>query len=443
MPLLFIEIIILILYVRTYKYNNLIDDQTPRSGVLLVIGERPDHYSFYDKQRPIMATVTNIGVFMAACAWIYVIWGFWPALLFAVLPTNVCGVAWTTGNYYMSTVLLNLCCHWFVLNFGLIGIGIGSAFYTAALGSTVNAIPYAFVLMLLKPSWQNALMFLPLLSFLFGYRFRTGLKLRKDKHKLIKIDSEKTGLSKIFIMVRVTAYYIMLNFWPSRLGFFHDFSNMPEAHIEKPNRLFFLSCALLILFAILGWQYSPDGTIWFFLFIGVFSQFTTFGQFVAERYMVLANVGFCLIVASYFANIEITLWVIATLWFCMSWGYIRAYKNNVSLCSHSIVSFPNCPSNYNNLASHYLERGQRDKAIEPLLCALHFTKGASPGTHINLCNCYASVGHFQKALYHNQEALKGCSEDLVEGLRKQANDLQDRINKIEQNKRTLKKYGII
>lgn len=443
MSLLFIEIIILILYFRTYKYNNLIDDQTPRSGVLLVIGNRPDHYSFYDKQRPIMATITNVVVLMAVCGYIYILWGFWPSLLFAVLPTNVCGTAWNTGNYYMSTVLLNLCSHWFILKFGLIGIGIGSAFYTAALGSTVNAIPYAFVLMLLKPSWQNALIFLPLLSFLFGYRFQTGLKLRKENHKLIRVETGKISLSRIFIMVRVTAYYIMLNFWPSRLGFFHDFSNMPEAHSEKPNRLFFLSAILIALFTYLGWQYSPEGTIWFLLFIGVFSQFTTFGQFVAERYMVVANVGFCIIVYSYFKNYENILWIISTLWFCISWGYIRAYKNNVSLFSHSIVSFPNCPSNYNNLASHYLERGQRDKAIEPLMCALHFTKFNSSGTHINLANCYSSVGHFQKALHHTQEALKGCAEDLKEGLVNQQKDLQARVEKIEQNKRTLKKYGII
>jgi len=441
--MILIVALILILYLRTYKYNNLIDDFVPRSGVLLVLGEKPEHYSFYDKQRPLLATITNVGVFIAACIYIYIIWGFIPALLFAVMPTNVCGVAWTTGNYYMSTVLLTLCAHWFTITFGLIGTIIGMCFYTAALGSTVNAIAYAFILPVIVPVWSSWLMFLPLFSFLFGHRFQTGLKLRKDKHAQIKIESGKTSWTKIFVMTKVTAYYIVLSLWPSRLGFFHEIANYPEYHSEEPNRVFYLSLLLIIVFGYFGLTYNLQATIWWFLCIGVFSQFTTYGQFVAERYMVLANVGFCWLLASFATTTGFPIYILATLWFYKSWDYIRAYKSNLSLFCHSITSFPKSPSNYVNLASHYMERNQKEKAIEPLLVGLKLSKGNSPNLHSNLASCFASVGYFTKALEHTDIALAGCGEHMKESLTKQRDELLMRIEKVDRNKRTLKKYGII
>ena len=385
-----------------------------------------------------MATVTNIGVFIAVCGYISLLWGFWPAMLFAVLPTNVCGVAWTTGNYYMSTVLLILATHWTAMNIGTFQ---AIPFYVAALGSTVNAIPYAFVLPFLKSWPMGWIMFIPLAFYLFGNRFQSGLKLRQEKHKLIHIEAGKISWRSIFVMVKVVGYYILLNLWPSRLGFFHEYPKY--ASNDRADRLFWLNAVLIGLFAWVGFTWNIIGTIWWFLFIGIFSQFTTFGMFVAERYMLVANVGFCLIVASYFQSNPTILWIIATLWACKSWSYIRAYKSNLYLFSHSISAFPGTPENYNNLASHYIERGQKEKAIEPLLCALRLTTTKSEGIHTNLANCYSQVGYFQKALFHTQEALKYCADNLREGLIKQEMDLKDRLEKIERNQRTLKKYGII
>lgn len=438
--LIVINILVVVLYARTYKYKQLVDDFVPRSGVLLVLGERPENHSFYDKQRPLLATVTNVVVFMASCSYIDLIWGFWPAIFFAVLPTNVCGGAWTTGNYYMSTVLLTLAAHYCLITFSNI-VPIQWAFYTAALGSTVNAIPLAFVEIITRPSWQSVCLLIPLAAFLFGHRFRTGLKLRKEKHSLIKIDSGKVSFSKIFVMVKVTGYYIILNLWPSRLGFFHEYPKY--AHKEAPDKLFWLNLILISLFACLGYQYNFEGMVWWFLFIGVFSQFTTYGQFIAERYMVLANIGFILIINAYLGQHDTIKWILATLWFCNSWGYVRAYKSNLTLFHHSIQSFPGAPENYNNLASHYLERGQREKAIEPLLLCLRFSGINSPNIHTNLANCYAQVGYYHKALLHTQEALKGCADDKKDGLLAQCRELQDKLEKIAKNKQSLKKYGII
>lgn len=437
--LFIINITILILYVRTYKYKYLIDDFVPRGGYLLVLGDRPKHYSFYDTQRPILATITNIGVYMATCGFIYLLWGFWPAMLFAVMPTNVSGVAWNTGNYYMSTVLLILCTHYLFTTCGWLGAGLAIAFYVAALGSTVSAIPYAFYTTITSPI--GYIFIIPLLFFLFGNRFQTGLRLRKEKHALIKVESGKISWRAIFVMTKVIGYYIMLSFIPSRLGFFHSYPKY--AHSDKPDRLFYLTLILCAVFAMWGLTVNWQMTLWFFLFIGIFSQFTTFGMFVAERYMYVANVAICVLIALYLPQDGLYCTIVAVSWFWLSFNYIRAYKSNMTLCMHSISAFPETPENYNNLASHYLERGDKIKAIEPLLCALQLTTVHSPGLHMNLANCFAQAGMFTKALHHTEEALKYCAENDKEPLNRQRNDLLDRLRKISINKKELKRKGII
>ena len=138
--------IILLLYTRTWKFNNLIDDHVPRGGYLLNLNEKPEHHSYYDKRRPILATITNVGVFVAVCFAIHHTFGWKSALLFSVFPLNVNGVAWTTGNYYMTTVLFIVTSFYFVQHLGLIGDIAGVIFYVAGLGSTVSAIPFAFLL---------------------------------------------------------------------------------------------------------------------------------------------------------------------------------------------------------------------------------------------------------------------------------------------------------
>src|SRR3972149_2339445 len=93
--------VILFLYLRTWRYNYLIDDPVPRDGYLYSLSVKVPH-TWYDRRRTVMATVTNIGVFISSCAYVHLLFGWKAALLFAVFPLNVVGTAWITGNYYMS-----------------------------------------------------------------------------------------------------------------------------------------------------------------------------------------------------------------------------------------------------------------------------------------------------------------------------------------------------
>ena len=99
--------LILILYARQWKFQLKIDDPVKRDGYLYE-GPQKVKPEFYKQTQPLMATITNIGVYMAVCGYIHYLFGWKVALLYALIPTNVGSAAWVTGNYYASTTLLVL-----------------------------------------------------------------------------------------------------------------------------------------------------------------------------------------------------------------------------------------------------------------------------------------------------------------------------------------------
>ena len=120
MTFLFIVALILILYGRTYKYNRLIDDTLPRETYLWTATAKKVHYRWYDQRRSRLATFTNIGTYVGVLLSLYMCFGWRVSLLYGLMPTNVSGVAWSTGNYYMTTVLF-ICTGFYFLSHGLHG----------------------------------------------------------------------------------------------------------------------------------------------------------------------------------------------------------------------------------------------------------------------------------------------------------------------------------
>jgi len=145
MELLLILIILLALYGRTWNYKNLIDDCTPRDKAPWYTVEVD--YHFYDKKRPIMYVVTNITVFYFACVAMYLNFGFYPALLYAVIPTNTQAGTWQVGSFYMTTTLFLLTGYYYMTHYEW-GWIVSAVMYLSALNSTVSAMPYIAVIII-------------------------------------------------------------------------------------------------------------------------------------------------------------------------------------------------------------------------------------------------------------------------------------------------------
>lgn len=248
------------------------------------------------------------------------LFGWEVAVLYAVMPTNVSGVAWNTGNYSMSTVFLVLTAYFFFTFGTWWGVLLSAVFYYGALESTVGSIPFAFLCTFLNPVLSIP-MYLPLVIFMTSARFRHGIKIRKEYHEKLGFPTCEINLSNIVVMTKVLGYYIALATGFMPLGFFHSFGK--EEDLRHPTRLFYLSGLLLTITAWWGYTVSPLGIVWFFLFIGIFSQYVTgLGQFVTERYTYLSSIGVCIILAN---ALPYELFIIlASLWFMITLRYIPA-----------------------------------------------------------------------------------------------------------------------
>jgi len=433
----------LLLYLKIYKYNYCIDDICKRHHYLTTMTGDIDDKNYYNQRRSTFDTVTNIGVFIATIWYVYLIFGFWPAILFTVFPLNVGSVAWKSGGMYMETCLLIVATHYFVINYEPWGLALAFILYWGALESTVSAIPYAFVVPLITHDIRTLIFFIPLALFLSGKRFQNGFKVRQKHHKNLLVHNVgQFHISRVIIMVKVIGYYIFLLLWPSRLGFFHDCA--VHIHNTKLDKYFWSLGGIALFFGIWAIAVDINMAVWFFGFCALYSQFIILGMFTAERYTIIFNVAFC-VLAYKFLNTHFPpgLIILATLYFYRSFLYIRAFRNNRILFATSMESFPDMPDNYNNLACWYLDRNEHIQAIPVLLSALKIIPYKNASIHQNLAYCYTRIADFEKALWHVREALRICPIDKRERLEMEEVDLQQRIWRIQQNKKLLKQKGII
>src|SRR3990167_8180993 len=122
----------------------------------------------------------------------------------------------------------------------LIGSVVGNIFFTAALGSTITCIGIPFVFLFTGTLWGLSFSW-PLVFYLFGKRFRTGFAIRDSGKK------DKVTYKKLAVMVKVTAYYIYLSLFPTKLAFFRefgfDFQRKPKVQkeLESFNKNFWVA----------------------------------------------------------------------------------------------------------------------------------------------------------------------------------------------------------
>lgn len=427
----------LILYARQYKYHILIDDPVRRDDCPHVVPTDKVPAQTYQKRKSLLAVATNLVVFLACCGYVQLLWGWPAALLFAVFPLNVCGAVWNTGNYYQSTVLLVLTTHYLLTVWGIAGAWVSIFFYWAALNSTPTALSYFPISLFWVYGWYHLV---PLSFYLAGKRFKATISGRQGAHANMGITPRVT-FETLANVPKVIAYYIWLTLWPSRLAFFHSWG---KDRVAYKHPLVLLGSSLICLvWAITLYKINPIMCLWWFAAIGLWSQFIYLGQFIAERYTLLANVAWCVVLGTLLAGHPVAMAVIATLYFSKSWSYAKSYFHNERLFNDSIAAQPEAVENYNNLAYFLLDRGRVVEAIRPLHVALLLAHGQTFGIHTNLANCYIASGEYAKALYHTETALAQAPEDRRHQLINQKFTLVEKIRLISRNKKKLMRDGLI
>jgi len=361
MYILLIIALIIALYIRTVDYNYVIDDHVQRQDYPIPPTEAVSP-QFYDTKPTKKYRAFVIGMHCVNTIVIYLLWGWVPALLFAVHPMSIWSTAWITGNYYGTTTFFMLIAYYILHQFpNFIGGLVSAGIFTAALYSTFDSISMPFLHLLCFNPW-GLLWFLPLAFFLRGKKFKGGLQSRLTILEGKHIYSKYFPFNRISVMTKVVAWYISNTIVPMNVYFFDAYlehvrdykSDWDEAH--SFDRRFWESLIVCVVTFVLGYTISPVGIVWFFLAVGLHSQFNLLGQSLAQRYIYVGLPGMCIVVGTFLAPHPLIAVFIAGFLACKTHIALPSWKNQEELLKNEVLENPYRGESFATLAQYYISK---------------------------------------------------------------------------------------
>jgi len=449
MALFWILALVVVLYIRTLNYTYVIDDCVRREGYMYDVPLTSPPAGFFNTKPSKLYRLFMIGMHCVNVSIIYMLWGWAPALLFAVHPLSVWGVAWVTGNYYATATYFTLIAYYIITTFPNIwGVMVAMPIFAAALNSTVCPMTFPFLFIFTLQPWGLS-MFIPLAIFLRGRKFTTGIKIRRDinNDKVYREKSVKINyFRRIAVMTRITARYIFPCFYPDRLGFFDSYGRKLKERPEVYNAFhsfsldFWVSFALCLTVFVGGLMISPVGTFWFFVFAALHSQFNLTGQFYAQRYLYLSSIGICIIVGTAVQPFPVIVAVIATFLVFRTHFFIHAFSSQEAIWRNDVDAFPHSSQSWNNLAQFYLQVDTNSYPVWRLNEVGYFlfrAEAIDPNSweiQMNLACFFVRVGQLNEALARTDKSIEllkplGGLPHPLEALKKQRPAIMAMIEK--------------
>lgn len=435
MELVLALVLIVVLYARTINYANCIDDGVKIEDTLYLVPTSTPPPAFFKNKSPIGYRLRAIGIHMLNTCLVYLILGGHAALLFAVFPISVNNVAWITGSYYSIATFFTLTSYYFLLHSPwYIGAPLAMMFFGMALNATIVTISFPFVFLFANPIGLCTL--IPLIFFLVGKRFKTGIKIREQFSKPPCYAPDVFTLGRIVVCVKVVAYYLYLTLVPIKLVFFHAFGNKflldktQTKDLMSINKMFFGSILLIgCLIGVGVFTHHLFWSMWFLVIISAFSQYRILGQFFAERYMYPATIGVIALLSLLPSSL---FWLLLGMYIVRTFMFIPTFRCNASLYENGTCFEPTEPSNFCNLSDWYL-------LIEPdLSLAGYYAQTTSKidpedfKPHVNMSSLFMFLQQYPFALTEAQIALRKAegktSPVFLDIIKNQINRIQGQIN---------------
>ena len=325
---------------------------------------------FYDTKPSPWYRLFMIGMHCVNVSIVYLIWGWAPALLFAVHPLSVCVTAWVTGNYYATAAYFTLIAFYALHTFHAWWIvPLAMLLYTSAVNSTVCPLAFPFVFLFGSTPWRFTMLF-PMVMFLRGKKFQTGIAIRK---KIANETHVKNAFHfrRIALMTKVVARYTFNAIAPIRMGFFDGYGHNTRDRKDIYDRycsfnLTFWVCLSLVLTVFIGGLLiNPFAICWFFTFVLLHSQWNFMGQFFALRYLYIPLVGMCVVVGTLLAPHPIVMAIVVTALVIKTHYFIYTWKDMESVWKNDVATYPNWSQPWNNYAQYILSEVSLNQQGKP------------------------------------------------------------------------------
>ncbi len=324
--------------------------------------------------------------------------------LFAVHPIQTESVAWLSASSdVLLAIFLVLTIYFFAAGKSQISIAsllfAAMAMFTKEIG--VMAPLLVFVFAWTRSSLKQAAMrTLPYLGVAAVYLALRGYALNGMAHTGETMSPGSVVLTWPMVLLQYALHVV----WPARLSLCYY---TPVVTSIWPLLLLILAVAAIVWLLSFANRDVRFGAVWIALTLlpALALRYTTYNEFVHDRYFYTPMAGIALIAASLLAKVKFpsrTMAVAALVLAALTIQTCRTlpiWKNNLSLFSRAIETSPNSPRVLNDLAYAYLGDDRPRDAL-PLLKRLLNEAPYSATVNYNLARCYQELGDEQAAEHY-------------------------------------------
>ena len=346
---------------------------------------------------------------------------FVAAVLFAIHPLAVESVTWIAGGvvyaYYSFFFLLSL---YLYRNTSLVTWIVSLVSFVISLSISDKALPlfilfgfYEWMFGDIRKHWKHWIPYIAVtIPFILFYTTQIGPRIMSVEES----SSLHIGLyNPIFQLSLALGTYIELFLWPKHLTFYHasvlhlwgDFA------VRAAATAAYLGATLIGLI-----RKKPYGfwLAWVCIALGVTLLPVKIARIVAERYIYLGFIGFCVAAAMLFERIVSSKkWGIAVIGICLGITVVIAlgtrtiirnseWRTADSLWVATLRESPEDPNSWNNMGDVYGRHGLYDKSIEAFTQATIIDPRDSDAYH-NIGRTYAVMKKYEEAVPYFEKAL--------------------------------------
>lgn len=255
-------------------------------------------------------------------------------------------------------------------------------------------------------------------AFITGFYLLIRFVLFKNTFKIIEVYP-----SNVFTMTKVVATYLKLLFIPVRLNADYYVPYTEGISLSFILSSLFIITALIIVVRLhIKYKHVTFFSLWFFITLLPVLGIIPIGNIMAERYLYLPIIGFCIaassIVSNYMHNkrkgIIISI-VIGTILCSMQIGVIQrngVWRNDTALWLSTLEREPRSARACSNLGNAYFHDKRYEEAVKMYKRALTF-QYTYPFIHFNLGATYEKIGLINEAIEEYKASISNNNDNTL------------------------------